>query len=40
VVDRIGQFAEHGITRFYLQTLDLNDLDHLELVATQVIPQL
>ena len=40
VVDRIGRFAEHGITRIYLQTLDLNDLDHLELVATQVAPQL
>jgi alkanesulfonate monooxygenase SsuD/methylene tetrahydromethanopterin reductase-like flavin-dependent oxidoreductase (luciferase family) len=40
VVDRIGRFAQHGITRFYLQTLDLNDLDHLELVATQVAPQL
>jgi F420-dependent oxidoreductase-like protein len=40
VVDRIGRFAEHGITRFYLQTLDLNDLDHLELVATQIAPQL
>jgi alkanesulfonate monooxygenase SsuD/methylene tetrahydromethanopterin reductase-like flavin-dependent oxidoreductase (luciferase family) len=40
VVDRIGRFSEHGITRFYLQTLDLNDLDHLELVATQIAPQL
>jgi F420-dependent oxidoreductase-like protein len=40
VVDRIGRFAEHGITRFYLQTLDLDDLDHLELVATQIAPQL
>jgi alkanesulfonate monooxygenase SsuD/methylene tetrahydromethanopterin reductase-like flavin-dependent oxidoreductase (luciferase family) len=40
VVDRIGRFFEHGRTRFYLQTLDLEDLDHLELVATQVAPQL
>jgi alkanesulfonate monooxygenase SsuD/methylene tetrahydromethanopterin reductase-like flavin-dependent oxidoreductase (luciferase family) len=40
VVDQIGRFAQHGITRFYLQTLDLNDLDHVELVATQVAPQL
>ena len=40
VVDRIGRFAEQGITRFYLQTLDLDDLDHLELVATQIAPQL
>ena len=29
-----------GTTRLYLQTLDLADLDHLELVATQVAPQL
>jgi alkanesulfonate monooxygenase SsuD/methylene tetrahydromethanopterin reductase-like flavin-dependent oxidoreductase (luciferase family) len=40
VVERIGRFAELGITRLYLQTLDLTDLDHLELVATQVAPQL
>ncbi len=33
VVDRIGRFAEVGATRFYLQVLDLADLDHLDLVA-------
>ena len=36
VVDRIGRFAELGVTRMYLQVLDLADLDHLELVATEV----
>jgi F420-dependent oxidoreductase-like protein len=40
VVDRIGGYAELGLTRLYLQTLDLTDLDHLELVASQVAPQL
>ncbi|WP_333770793.1 LLM class F420-dependent oxidoreductase [Streptomyces sp. IBSBF 2435] len=40
VVERIGRFAEQGATRFYLQTLDLSDLDHLELIAAQVKPQL
>lgn len=40
VVDRLGRFAEHGATRAYLQMLDLTDLDHLELVATDVLPQL
>ena len=40
VVDRIGQFAELGAERIYLQTLDLDDLDHLELVAAEVMPQL
>ncbi len=40
VVDRIGTYAEMGATRIYLQTLDLSDLDHLELVASEVTPQL
>ncbi len=40
VVDRIGTFGELGATRFYLQTLDLADLDHLALVAGEVAPQL
>ena len=39
VVDRIGQYAELGAQRIYLQTLDLDDLDHLELVASEVLPQ-
>ncbi len=39
VVDRIGRFAELGAQRIYLQTLDLDDLDHLELVAGEVMPQ-
>ena len=40
VVDRIGQFAALGAERIYLQTLDLDDLDHLELVAAEIMPQL
>ncbi|CAG7654194.1 LLM class F420-dependent oxidoreductase [Actinacidiphila bryophytorum] len=40
VVEKIGRYAEQGATRFYLQTLDLGDLDHLELIAAQVAPQL
>ncbi|MDP9183709.1 MAG: TIGR03560 family F420-dependent LLM class oxidoreductase, partial [Actinomycetota bacterium] len=40
VVDRIGQFAEAGATRIYLQTFDLEDLDHLALIAQEVAPQL
>ncbi len=40
VVDRIGRFAALGATRLYLQVLDLADLDHLELVASEVAPQL
>ena len=40
VVDSIGRFAELGATRFYLQTLDVDDLDHVELIAAEVAPQL
>jgi F420-dependent oxidoreductase-like protein len=40
VVDKIGRFAEAGATRVYLQVMDLHDLDHLELIAADVAPQL
>jgi F420-dependent oxidoreductase-like protein len=40
VVARIGEFAELGATRVYLQLLDLADLDHLDLIASTVLPQL
>lgn len=40
VVDKLGRFAEAGSSRVYLQVLDLHDLDHLELVASEVSPQL
>jgi F420-dependent oxidoreductase-like protein len=39
VVDKIGRFAEGGTERMYLQILDLHDLDHLELIASEVLPQ-
>ena len=39
VVDKIGQFAQLGADRLYLQVLDLADLDHMELIATAVAPQ-
>ncbi len=40
IVQRMGEYAEQGCERIYLQTLDLADLDHLELVASRVMPQL
>jgi len=40
VVDMFGAFAEAGATRFYLQILDLDDMDHLELIASEVVRQL
>jgi F420-dependent oxidoreductase-like protein len=39
VVDKIGKFKEVGAERIYLQVLDLEDLDHLELLASEVLPQ-
>ncbi|MEV0764475.1 LLM class F420-dependent oxidoreductase [Nocardia sp. NPDC050435] len=36
VLDKIGRYAEIGSTRIYLQVLDLQDLDHLELIAAEV----
>jgi F420-dependent oxidoreductase-like protein len=39
-VDILGRYAEAGAQRCYLQVLDLSDLDHLDLVASEVAPQL
>jgi F420-dependent oxidoreductase-like protein len=40
VVDAIGRYAGAGVERLYLQVMDLSDLDHLDLVAAEVAPQL
>jgi F420-dependent oxidoreductase-like protein len=40
VVDRLGAYAELGPDRIYLQTVDVTDLDHLELLAREVLPKL
>ena len=39
VLDKIGRYAALGSERLYLQVLDLSDLDHLRLVAAEVLPQ-
>lgn len=39
-VDRLALVAEQGVSRVYLQVLDLHDLDHLDLVAREVAPRL
>jgi F420-dependent oxidoreductase-like protein len=39
-VDTIGRYAATGSSRFYFQIMDLSDLDHLELIATEVANQL
>jgi alkanesulfonate monooxygenase SsuD/methylene tetrahydromethanopterin reductase-like flavin-dependent oxidoreductase (luciferase family) len=40
IADKLAPFVEAGVQRVYLQLLDLADLDHLDLFATEVIPQL
>jgi F420-dependent oxidoreductase-like protein len=40
VVDQIGEWAALGVTRLHLQVLDLADLDHLDVIASEVAPQL
>ncbi|MEU6752003.1 LLM class F420-dependent oxidoreductase [Spirillospora sp. NPDC046719] len=37
IVEKIGRFGELGAERLYLQVLDLSDLDHLELLASEVL---
>ncbi|MBC7551824.1 MAG: LLM class F420-dependent oxidoreductase [Cellulomonas sp.] len=40
VVDSLEALRAAGASRVYLQVLDLHDLDHLDLVAREVAPQL
>jgi len=40
VVEKMQAYREVGVERFYLQVLDLSDLDHVELIAAEVARQL
>lgn len=40
VVEKIKAYEAIGSSRVYLQLLDLDDLDHLELISSQVLSQL
>ncbi len=40
LVERLRALGKLGASRFYLQILDLTDLDHLELIAAEVAPNL
>jgi hypothetical protein len=40
IVDVLGQYADLGASRVYVRLRDLSDLDHLELLAAEVAPQL
>ena len=39
VLEVLGRYREAGATRAYLQVLDVDDLDHLALVADAVLPR-
>lgn len=38
-VERLNTLARNGVERVYLQIMDLQDLDHLDLIARKVMPQ-
>ncbi|MFI6708347.1 LLM class F420-dependent oxidoreductase [Nonomuraea sp. NPDC050478] len=38
VLEKIGAFGSLGAERIYLQVMDLGDLEHLELIAAEVLP--
>ena len=38
-VATLARYADVGVERVYLQTLDLDDTDHVELVAAEVASQ-
>jgi F420-dependent oxidoreductase-like protein len=40
VAAAIRKFADAGAERMYLQVLDLDDLDHIDLIAAEVVPLL
>jgi F420-dependent oxidoreductase-like protein len=40
VLERLGQYRDAGLSRSYLQVLDLDDLDHVSLIAAEVMPHL
>lgn len=40
VVDRISEFGKIGARRLFMQILDPADLDHLDLIAAEVVPRL
>ena len=39
-VDKLGRIQELGADRVYLQILDIHDLEHLDFIAREVLPQL
>jgi F420-dependent oxidoreductase-like protein len=39
LVQRLGELAEVGATRVHLRVIDMADLDHVDLIAAEVLPQ-
>jgi alkanesulfonate monooxygenase SsuD/methylene tetrahydromethanopterin reductase-like flavin-dependent oxidoreductase (luciferase family) len=40
LVERIEQMREIGATRVHLRLIEMDDLDHVDLIASEVLPQL
>ena len=40
VVTKLARYRDAGVQRFYLQVLDLSDLDHIALAGAEIIPAL
>lgn len=40
VAERLGEYASVGASRSYLQVIDMDDLDHIALIAAEVMPHL
>jgi F420-dependent oxidoreductase-like protein len=40
LVERLGEFAAIGATRVHLRVIDMSDLDHLDLIGSDVLPHL
>ncbi|HEY4269618.1 MAG TPA: LLM class F420-dependent oxidoreductase [Galbitalea sp.] len=40
IVDKLGRVQELGVSRIYLEVMDLHDLDHLDFIAREIVPQL
>jgi F420-dependent oxidoreductase-like protein len=39
VLEKLAEWDAHGAHRVYMQFLDLNDLDHLELIGQEILPR-
>jgi F420-dependent oxidoreductase-like protein len=39
VAEKILRYGELGVSRLYLQVLDMKDLDHVQLIAKEVLPE-